>query len=227
MKVWLPPAYIYLHVSFRNVWPCTLRLVGIDELCLVMFAWGPVGQLHIPHVVTASFVVIATRLLCRDLEWNFCKFLIDKNGQPVKRYASTVPPFVSIWCRENTVDGATPRVVSHSPVKQTSMIWSLWLAHFLLFIPMEPSSRRLDCVWLQCRLTGPPRNPFTSSILWIERRYECFRTAHRCSALYRKSRQKNASYDFVNRRLNKCESCVMCSDDGYKHYEMSSPLLSS
>lgn len=27
-----------------------------------------------------------------DLEWNFVKFLIDKNGKPVKRYAHTVEP---------------------------------------------------------------------------------------------------------------------------------------
>lgn len=27
-----------------------------------------------------------------DVEWNFAKFLVDKNGIPVKRYASKFPP---------------------------------------------------------------------------------------------------------------------------------------
>jgi len=27
------------------------------------------------------------------IKWNFSKFLVDKNGQPVKRYAPNVEPF--------------------------------------------------------------------------------------------------------------------------------------
>lgn len=27
-----------------------------------------------------------------DIEWNFDKFLIDKNGTPIKRYAAKTPP---------------------------------------------------------------------------------------------------------------------------------------
>lgn len=27
-----------------------------------------------------------------DVEWNFAKFLVDKNGIPVKRYAPKIPP---------------------------------------------------------------------------------------------------------------------------------------
>ena len=29
------------------------------------------------------------------IKWNFSKFLVDKNGQPVKRYAPNTEPFVS------------------------------------------------------------------------------------------------------------------------------------
>lgn len=32
------------------------------------------------------------------IKWNFTKFLIDKNGQPIKRYAPTVPPTVRLDC---------------------------------------------------------------------------------------------------------------------------------
>ena len=32
------------------------------------------------------------------IEWNFAKFLVDKNGQLVKKYAPDVEPFVSkMW----------------------------------------------------------------------------------------------------------------------------------
>ena len=29
------------------------------------------------------------------IKWNFTKFLVDKNGQPVKRYSPNTEPFVS------------------------------------------------------------------------------------------------------------------------------------
>lgn len=31
-----------------------------------------------------------------DIEWNFVKFLIDKNGQPVKRYDQFVEPMAIV-----------------------------------------------------------------------------------------------------------------------------------
>ena len=31
-----------------------------------------------------------------DIEWNFVKFLIDKNGQPVKRYDKKVEPMAIV-----------------------------------------------------------------------------------------------------------------------------------
>ena len=40
------------------------------------------------------------------IKWNFTKFLIDKNGVPVKRYAPNVEPLVciySIWPNKPTV----------------------------------------------------------------------------------------------------------------------------
>jgi len=30
--------------------------------------------------------------ITNDIKWNFTKFLLDKNGKPFKRYASTVKP---------------------------------------------------------------------------------------------------------------------------------------
>ncbi len=38
------------------------------------------------------------------IKWNFTKFLIDKNGQPVKRYAPTVEPSVSVGEIANKVE---------------------------------------------------------------------------------------------------------------------------
>ena len=32
---------------------------------------------------------------CSAIKWNFTKFIIDKKGQPVKRYATTTNPLVS------------------------------------------------------------------------------------------------------------------------------------
>lgn len=31
------------------------------------------------------------------IKWNFTKFIIDKNGQPVERIATTTDPFVSLF----------------------------------------------------------------------------------------------------------------------------------
>ena len=30
------------------------------------------------------------------IKWNFTKFIVDKNGQPVARHATTTDPFVSL-----------------------------------------------------------------------------------------------------------------------------------
>ena len=34
----------------------------------------------------------AKGLLSKDIKWNFTKFLIDRNGNVIKRYAPTVSP---------------------------------------------------------------------------------------------------------------------------------------
>lgn len=33
-------------------------------------------------------------LICSGIKWNFTKFIVDKNGQPVARHATTTDPFV-------------------------------------------------------------------------------------------------------------------------------------
>lgn len=35
-------------------------------------------------------------LFYSSIKWNFTKFLVDKSGQPVERFAPTVPPKVSL-----------------------------------------------------------------------------------------------------------------------------------
>lgn len=35
-------------------------------------------------------------VLFRSIKWNFGKFIVDKSGQPVERFAPTIPPHVSL-----------------------------------------------------------------------------------------------------------------------------------
>lgn len=42
------------------------------------------------------------------IKWNFTKFIIDKNGQPVGRYAATTDPFVS-WKNDSPLLKISPQ----------------------------------------------------------------------------------------------------------------------
>ena len=44
------------------------------------------------HPLFTYLKTVLTGTITNDLKWNFTKFLIDRNGNPVKRYAPTDEP---------------------------------------------------------------------------------------------------------------------------------------
>jgi glutathione peroxidase len=45
------------------------------------------------HPVFAFLKKNLRGFITNDIKWNFTKFLVDKNGKPVKRFAPTIKPF--------------------------------------------------------------------------------------------------------------------------------------
>lgn len=77
-------------------------------LCLIMLLSFVFSLcLDVPHFcctlwflngVPSSLALMWKVMFFSFIKWNFTKFLVDKNGQPVKRYSPNTEPFVSDSC---------------------------------------------------------------------------------------------------------------------------------
>lgn len=97
-----------------------------------------------------------------DIQWNFAKFLVDRNGQPVDRYYPTTSPltievwdnsrvlyayFLHTWHKFNTMHSLPFWFVFYNC---REILKSCWSFHNWLQINAIWSSVTLDAGWLIC-----------------------------------------------------------------------------